>query len=584
MNKILLSIFLSQFSQLAIKCKRNFQQTFFLITCLSSFSLTTLAGFAQTNSFRERAPLRVRPPSEPVPEPETLPPPEDLLSPLVVPNGNVPQPELDIPGTIVVKQFKVVGSTVFSESELTQLLEPYTNRPISFAELMQAQEAINKLYIDNGYITSGTFIPPQTLTEGIVTIEVVEGSVEKIEVKGLQRLRTGYITSRLEDATQAPLNQDKLLEALQLLQLNPLIDKLSAELSTGTSPGKDILKLEVSEASAFAATLRFDNERVPSVGTDRRLIELTHSNLLGFGDRLNARYYNTDGTNALDDLSYTIPINPANGTLGFTYRLIDSEVIEEPFDELDLESDFRQYSFTYRQPIIQTPSEDLALGLTFDRQTSDINLLDNLLEGETRISALRFFQEYSQRSTQDVLALRSQFSFGLEGFQTTLNADKRDEGFFVWRGQAQYVRLLTRDTTLLLRSDIQLADRPLIPLEQFSLGGAFTVRGYRQDLLLADNGLFASAEIRTPILKIPEWQTTLQLTPFVDVGTTWNSDELPVIPRQTLYSAGLGLRLDVGENFNARIDWGIPLADVNIDKDTLQENGVYFAIEYKQRF
>jgi hemolysin activation/secretion protein len=579
MNKILSSIFLSKFQELAANFHPNFhpnfQHSFFFITCLSFLGLISQPVMAQ------RVQPRVRPPSEPLPEPETLPPPDELLSPLVIPEDNVPPPQLNIPGTIVVKQFKVIGSTVFSESELTELLEPYTNRPISFAELIQAQEAINKLYIDNGYITSGTFIPPQTLKDGIVTIEVIEGSVEKIEVKGLQRLRTGYITSRLENATQAPLNQEQLLEALQLLQLNPLIERLSAQLSTGTSPGRDILTVEVTEASAFAATLRLDNQRVPSVGTDRRLIELTHSNLLGFGDRFNARYYNTDGTDALDDLSYTIPVNPANGTVGFSYRLIDSRVIEEPFDNLDLESDFRQYSFTYRQPVIQTPSQELALGLTFDRQTSDVNLLDNLLEGETRISALRFFQEYSRRSTQDVLALRSQFSVGLEGFQTTLNADKIDEGFLVWRGQAQYVRLLSKDTTLLLRSDLQLADRPLISLEQFSLGGALTVRGYRQDLLLADNGFFASAEIRTPILRIPEWQTTLQLTPFFDIGTAWNHDDIPVIPRSTLYSVGLGLRLDVGENFNARLDWGIPLADVNIDKDTLQENGLYFVIEYK---
>ncbi len=530
---------------------------------------------------RPSFPQPVRPPLEPLPEPSTLPPLEDLLPQLKAPSGESQTPQLDIPGTIVVRQFEVIGSTIFSQSELTELLKPYTNRPLSFAELMQAQEAVTQLYINKGYITTGSFIPPQTLKDGIVKIEVVEGSVEKIEVKGLKRLPTSYITSRLEKATKAPLNQEKLLEALQMLQLNPLIERLSAELSTGTSPGRDILTVEIKQASAFAASLRFDNERVPSVGSDRRIIELTHGNLLGIGDRLNVRYYNTNGSNALDDLSYTIPVNPANGTLSFTYRLIDSRVIEEPFNELDLESDFRQYSFTYRQPILQTPNQELALGLTFDRQTSNINLLDNLLKGETRISALRFFQEYSWRSTQDVFALRSQFSVGLEGFQTTLNADKTDEGFFVWRGQAQYIRLLSPGTILLLRSDLQLADRPLIPIEQFSLGGALTVRGYRQDLLLADNGFFASAEIRTPILRIPEWQTTFQLTPFIDVGTTWNNDDIPVIPRRSLYSVGIGLRVEVGNNFNARLDWGIPLADVNIDKDTLQENGIYFVIEYK---
>ena len=534
-----------------------------------------------TPVFAQTVPQPRRPPLEPLPEPDTLPPPEELLPPLEAPNGKSQTPGLDIPGTIVVTKFEVVGSTVFSQSKLTELLESYTNRPISFAELIQAQEAVTQLYIDQGYITTGTVIPPQTLKDGIVIIEVIEGSVEKIEVKGLKRLPTSYITSRLKKATQAPLNQQQLLEALQLLQLNPLVDRLSAELSTGTSPGLNILTVEITQASALAASLRQDNQRVPSVGTDRRIVELSYANLFGFGDRFNARYYNTDGSNALDDLSYTIPVNSANGTLGFTYRLIDSEVIEEPFDDLDLESNFRQYSLTYRQPIVQTPNRELALGLTGDRQTSDVNLSDDLIQGETRITALRFVQEYTQRSSQDVLGLRSQFSIGLEGSQTTLNGDEIDEEFYVWRGQAQYVRLLTQDTNLLLRSDLQLADRPLIPIEQFSLGGVNTVRGYRQDLLLSDNGFFASAELRTSIARIPKWQTTLQLTPFFDLGTAWNRRDASVIPRKSLYSIGLGLRLEVGEIFNARIDYGIPLAELDVEKNTLQENGIYFHIEYK---
>ena len=214
----------------------------------------------------QNVPQPVRPPLEPLPEPDILPPSEELLPPLEAPNGESQDPGLVIPGTIVVRQFEVFGSTVFSQSQLTELLEPYTNRPISFAELIQAQEVINQLYIDQGYITTGTVISPQTLKDGIVKIEVIEGSVEKIEVKGLKRLPNSYITSRLKKATQAPLNQQQLLEALQLLQLNSLVDRLSAELSAGTSPGSSILTVEVIQASVFSTSLRLDNHRVPSVG------------------------------------------------------------------------------------------------------------------------------------------------------------------------------------------------------------------------------------------------------------------------------------------------------------------------------
>jgi hemolysin activation/secretion protein len=524
---------------------------------------------------------------QPLPEAEPLPPLEELLP---TPNNSSSplQPNLnEIPGTIVVKQFRVNGSTVFTEDELTEVLKQFTDKDISFAELLQAQEVVTELYKKNGYITSGAFIPPQVLDNGVVTIEVIEGELENIEITGLNRLKPGYIRSRLEIATKPPLNQEKLLRALQLLQLDPLVGRLSAELSAGSRPGSSLLSVKVEEGDAFSSLLRLDNQRSPSVGTMRRQVQLTHGNVLGFGDKLNVSYINTDGSNSLDDLSYTFPINAHNGTLAFNYSRSKSDVIEEPFNFLDIQSKTSAYEFTYRQPIYQTPNEAFGLGLTFSRQDSETSLLDIPFplsrgasdEGKTKISALRFFQEYINRDNEQVFALRSQFNFGVGLFNATSNEDEPDSYFLSWRGQGQYLRLLTPDTVLLLRSDLQWANKALVPIEQFSMGGGLSVRGYRQDALLADNGLFASAEIRTPILKIPEWQTTLQLTPFFDFGTVWNSDETDVT-KQTISSVGLGLRLLVGTNFTARLDWGIPLVELESSGDTLQENGLYFTIEY----
>lgn len=141
------------------------------------------------------------------------------------------------------------------------------------------------------------------------------------------------------------------------------------------------------------------------------------------------------------------------------------------------------------------------------RTESETSLLDTPFplsagaddQGRTRISAVRFFQEWSQRSNTEVLFARSQFSLGIGALNATINKDAPDSRFFAWRGQTAWLRRLG-DTTLVLRADLQLADRPLVPLEQFSLGGVATVRGYRQDALLSDNGFLASAELRIPIL------------------------------------------------------------------------------------
>jgi hemolysin activation/secretion protein len=532
----------------------------------------------------------VLPTPQPLPEPQPLPPLEDLLpTPGQIPSS--PQPSLEqIPGTITVTQFDVVGSTVFSQTELAKTLEPFTKHPISFAELLKAQEAISQLYVKSGYITSGAFIPPQELKNGIVKIEVIEGEVESINITGLQRLKAGYLRSRLGLATKAPLNQNRLLQSLQMLQLDPLITNLSAELAAGSRAGVSTLEIKVREAQAFSTQLSIDNQRSPSVGSIRRQLQISHNNLLGFGDRFHVGYINTDGSNSLDDLSYSFPINAYNGTISLNYSLTNSNIIEKPFNTLDIQSESRNYQITYLQPVKQTPNEEFSLGLTASRQESQTSLLNIPFplsiganeQGETKISALRFFQEYTKRNGEQVFALRSQFSFGIDALNSTINNQAPDSQFITWRGQSQYLRLLTPDTTLLLRSDLQLADRPLVPLEQLSIGGQQSIRGYRQDQLLADNGLFTSAELRTSILKIPKWQTTVQLSPFFDFGTVWNhSDSEVKIPKQTLSSVGLGLRFLVGNNFNARIDWGIPLVKLDITGNTLQENGIYFTVEYK---
>jgi len=263
-------------------------------------------------------------------------------------------------------------------------------------------------------------------------------------------------------------------------------------------------------------------------------------------------------------------------------------VVESPFNALDIIAASRSYEVTFRQPLSQTATQEFALGLTASRRESDTALLDLPFRlsagadrnGRTQVSALRFFQELTQRSSQQVLALRSQFSFGVAPFALTANDNPADSFFLSWRGQGQYVNLLAPDTLFLFRADIQLADRSLVPIEQFGLGGQESVRGYRQDFLLGDNGVAATAELRLPILRVPEVQGVLQLAPFLDLGTVWNSSGKPNPSPNTLFGIGVGLRYQQSDRLTARIDYGIPVVSVGSNKRTAQESGLYFSIIY----
>ncbi|MBU7583110.1 MAG: ShlB/FhaC/HecB family hemolysin secretion/activation protein [Nostoc sp. TH1S01] len=546
---------------------------------------------AQTSNPQNLPPGRIEEiPVTPLPS-DALPQPseqEPLLPPVELPDQ--PTTGEDDPNLkFRVERIEVVGSTIFTPKDFAPITAPFVGREISFAELLQVKEAISKFYTDKGYVTTGAIISPQTLDAGVVKIQVVEGSLPEIKIVGNRRLNSNYIRDRIRIGAKKPLNVPRLLEKLQLLRLDSRIKNISAELQTGTTPGTNILRVEVEEADTFTGTVSLDNGRSPSVGSFRRGIDVQEANLLGLGDTLSVGYTNTNGSNTIA-ASYTLPVNAYNGVLSFSVNQGWNNVIEKPFSVLDIQSNSTAYEFGFRQPLLQKPTQELAVGLSFSRQESQTIIgLDDIggfplspgadENGKTKISALRFTQEYTHRSSTQVFAARSQFSVGVDWLGASVSDEAPDSRFFSWRGQAQWVRQFAPDTLFLTRADLQLAADNLVPLEQFGLGGQLSVRGYRQDTLLTDSGFLFSSEFRFPIVRANKIQGVLQLAPFIDVGQGWNTKGNNP-STNTLVGAGFGLLWKQGNNFSARLDWGIPLISVDGDKRSLQENGFYFSMQY----
>ena len=545
-------------------------------------------------------PLVIKAQTAPSPSPETPAPiSPQPLSPLPPTNPpletvppSIPLEPPDIPGTIIVKKFEIIGNTVLDPQLIEDAIKEYTLRPISFVELLQVPRIITQLYIDAGYITSGAIISPQAIVDSTVKVEIIPGTVSEIKVIGLKKLKPNYIRSRLARATKPPLNQNQLLKALQLLQVNPLIADVSAELSAGIKPNSSILEVTVAEQpDTFSIGLNLDNYRVSSVGTFRRQLELNEENLLGFGDRFNIAYLNTDGTNALNNLSYEFPTNNYQGKIKLTYSYFDNNLTQKPFDVLDIENQISNYEVKYSYELYKSLTQEFTAGISFIHTNSRATFLDGLPfpspsgasddEGKTKVTAIRFLQDYSNRNQQQVWNLRSQFSVGINAFDSNTSPDEQDSEFVAWAGQANYYRLLGSNTAILIRSGIQFSNDGLSPLEQFSVGGVYTVRGYAQNILIGDNGFFISTEIQQNLLRLAESQITLDLIPFIDFGRIWNTGRELNQPRSTIASVGLGLRLNIKDDLTVRLDWGIPFSDIETAGDSLQENGFYFSLEAK---
>ena len=523
-----------------------------------------------------------------------LPPIEDFLDtpPNRLPEAEDAEPEIEFE----VKKFQLEDNTVLEAEEVDAIFAKYRDRPITFTDLLELETELTRLYTERGYINSGVIIPAgQNVTQGTVKIQAVEGRIEEIKVNVDGRLEESYIRSRLARGAKTPLNIEQLQEALQLLQLNPLVESINAELSVGRSRDRWTLDVRVNQGDAFNPVLFVNNNRTPSVGSFQRGIELNHDNVSGYADRLSFVFRDTDGSDDFD-ASYSVPVNSLDGTVGLRYRYVDSNIIEGNFEKADIESQTDELELTLRQPILleynSESTQELALGLEFSRQTNEVTAQGQPFpdlspganaDGETRISALRFFQDWTRRGRRDVIAARSQLSAGINAFNATIDESlPADADFIAWRGQVQWLRQLNPDSnlSLLLRSDIQLSSDDLVPLERFSLGGFQSVRGYRQDALLGDSGVFASAEVRIPVYRWSNNRNSLAAIPFVDFGTTWSNSDNRIQEEDTVVSLGVGVKLDLIDTLSARIDYGIPLIEVNDSDDTLQEQGVYFSLEY----
>ncbi|MCC5633119.1 ShlB/FhaC/HecB family hemolysin secretion/activation protein [Nostoc sphaeroides] len=568
----------------------RFQQLFFIL--LSCISITPLAVLAQSvppsgvtippdtpgkveQTIPQPSPSPTLPPTPPTPTVPILPsPPEENLPETTFPSGE----------SFFVKEIQVTNYSVL-EDEIIKLKQPLENKKITFEQLLQLRSQITELYVKKGYITSGAFIPNnQNIASGIVKIQVVEGELEGISISGLQRLQTGYVRSRIKRFTSKPLNQKSLEQALQLLQLDPVIERVNAELTAGSTPGSNILQVIITESQPFHAGVTFANNQSPSVGSEQGSVFVAHDNLLGFGDKFNAEYGGTEGLDTYN-ISYSIPFNAKDGTIGVRYSNSASRIIENEFRDLNIRSEAETLSFNVRQPLIHTPNSDFALSLAFDLRRSQTFILNDIPfsftegpeNGESRVTVIRFSQDWLKRNANSVLAARSQFSFGIDAIDATVNDSGTDGRFFSWIGQFQWVQRLSPRILMLAKINTQLTGDSLLSLEKISIGGVDTVRGYSQNQLVADNGVVGSLEVRIPLASNVE---SIQLIPFFDIGTAWNNRGINA-DSQTIASLGLGLNWQPYRGLVLRADYGIPLMGTSDRGTSLQDNGFNFSVLYQ---
>lgn len=508
--------------------------------------------------------------------------PAPLALPPQVPDASAPASGL----RFRVSAYRFEGNTVFSAEELATVAAPFAGREISSEDLALLQQALTRHYVEHGYLTSGAIVPDQQVSDGNVTIRLVEGSLTRIEVDGNRRLREAYIASRLRRGAGPPLNVGALQEQLQLLLAGPFLSRINAELSPGDAPGEAVLTARVQEKRPYDLSLGVNNDITPSLGEVRGVLQGALYSPAGLGDILSTELGYAEGSREAG-LNYVVPVNTLGTSLEVFADWSNGEVVEERLAGLDIEGETTSFGARVSHALRETARERLGLALGFDSRHSTTSLLGRGFafspgverDGDTQVSVLRFAQDWSRRGARQVIAVRSTFSIGLDVLGATHNPHNVPDGQFVaWLGQVQWARRLPwRDSQLVYRLDGQWAEDPLLPLEQFSVGGGRTVRGYAKNLLVRDHGFATSLELRIPLWKHASGRSLLEFAPFVDAGGAWFKDREAPAP-EVIPALGFGLRSDPLPQVHAELYWGHAFEDIVGKGDSPQEDGIYFTL------
>jgi hemolysin activation/secretion protein len=315
-----------------------------------------------------------------------------------------------------------------------------------------------------------------------------------------------------------------------------------------------------------------------------------HRNLTGHGDVLTAEVGLTEGLNDYG-VFYDFPVTAKDTRLGFYFSKTDSDIVEEPFQILDIASETETLGIQLSRPFWTDggslitasvgseykESQSSLLGIPFSFSPGDVN-------GKSSATIIPISLDWTRSTAKSAVAIRGTARVGVDALDATINEIGPDSEFVSLLAQFHYLRHLGwRNSRFIVRSAAQAAFDPLLAFEKFAVGGYATVRGYRENQMVRDNGFFGSLEFQFPLFVDEEGADRfgLRLATFVDYGIAWDDDDrLPTSEKDEIFSTGLGLLWDPTPAFHAELYYGYAIEDVNFPTESMQDRGFHFQVSY----
>ncbi|NMB11636.1 MAG: ShlB/FhaC/HecB family hemolysin secretion/activation protein [Firmicutes bacterium] len=452
----------------------------------------------------------------------------------------------DDPLFVKVHRVIVNNSEILTEEEIQAIIDLVVGQEMSMEQLQAVIEQINELYREKSFITARAILPPQTIVDGVVRIELVEGTVGDIVVEGNRATREGYFLKRLS-LQQGDLVRLDVLEK-DLSYFNATNDvQVRAEIRAGREFGLTDLVLRAVEPTKTQVVAFVDNGGRKETGLYRLGVSALNNSLFGIRDTVNVSATYAQGTLGIN-MAYDVPVSRRGARLAVNYDRTKTTIVSGTFEAVGIDGLSTNTGVRVSHPIVVKPQLKLSGALGWQAKQTD-----NYFSGVKLQSA---------RLQTAVFSLTGQF-FGnnqsWSGQQDIIlgRIELPDEGDYVkYFGTVTWQRALYRNGLLTVQGLLQLTNNQLLPFsEQLSLGGMSIARGYPEGTLIGDKGFAISAELTYPIGEC------LRGMVFLDYGGVfpYKGNDESITKEDYLVSCGLGATVRIGERVFANVVVGWPI-------------------------
>jgi hemolysin activation/secretion protein len=267
----------------------------------------------------------------------------------------------------------------------------------------------------------------------------------------------------------------------------------------------------------------------------------------------------------------------------------ESTMVQEPLAALGVRSKLTQAEIGLQQVLLEQLRHRAATGLVLAWRRNRTWIGDvpfpfvaGVPDEGLRTRDLRWWQEFTWRAEQTVLALRSTFSAtrtNLEPLAPEAAVQPSARDYARWLGQAQLgQRIGDAGLQAVARVTLQAANKRMLAIDGLAIGGAASVRGFAENTLIRDRGSLVNLELEIPVLRSAARNAMLQVVPFADHGRGHNIGGRT----DSLGSIGVALRGRV-DRFAGELAWGKRVhSTVGKERtgDSLQDHGFHLQVSY----